>query len=341
MDGEVTLLNTVSLDEFTDLVTREFSMVQEMVETGIAQALFIRDDIASHTGDKRSYKEIDTQTFGKLKREGENAAKAKVGVGYEKQLTVRRFAMEIDITHEMRKYNKYPEVTGELTSLTQFCPQRMELDLTHRFTFCTSTSYTDMDGETVDVSVGDGLSLANAAHTLKYSSTTFRNRVSGDPTISQGALEAAETLGVTDIKNNFGDRRIKRFNTIVTSDDPNTCNTVKQILQSTADIDGGHDGVKNVYMAKYRHVELPYLATTSTGANDTTKSKWWFLVAAGQGIMGWQAYFAVAEMPNLKSPAPGNNGEDMHNDNWTYGTRCAYGIAAPSAKGFIASCPTS
>lgn len=335
------LLNTVTLPEFTDLIEKTFAMSDQMVETGRAQSLFIFDDITANTGDTRRYDEVDSETYASLKREGEAAVKANVNIGYTVTGTVRRFAKEIEITHEMRRYNKYPEVQGRIKSLMNFCPQRMELDLTHRFTFATSTSYTDMDGETVTTTTGDGLSLANASHTLTASSTTYRNRVSGDPLFSQGGLESAEELSVTNIFSNFGERRVKMFNTIFSGDDPSTVRDIRQVLESTADIDAAHSGVKNVFVGKYRHVILPYLATTATGAHDSTKKRWWGLIAAGQGTSGWQAYFGVAEMPNLKSPAAGNNGEDAHTDNWFYGVRCAYMIVTLSAAGLIMSCPTS
>lgn len=334
-------LNTVTLPEFTDLIEKQFAMSQQMVDTGRARSLFITDDITANTGDTRRYDEVDTETYASLKREGEAAVKSNINVGYRKTLTVRRFAKEIEITWEMRKYNKYPEVQGKLQSLVQFCPQRMELDLTHRLTFATSTSYTDMDGETVTTTTGDGLALSQAAHTLSASSTTYRNRVSGDPVFSQGALESAEELAVTNIFSNYGERRVKNFNTIVSGDDPSTLRDIRQVLESTSDIDAGHSGVLNVYRSKYRHVVLPYLATTAAGAHDSTKKKWWFLIAAGQGVNGWQAYLGVAEMPNLKSPGSGNNGEDEHTDNWFFGVRCAYGIETLSPVGLIGVHPAT
>jgi hypothetical protein len=339
MSQSIGQLNTITQPEFTDLVRKAWVMNNNKVELGNAARLFIYDEIPLGTGDTRKYVEVDSETFARLKREGENAQKANTNVGYEKILTVRRFAREIEITWEMRSQNRYPQVQNELNSLVDFCPQRMELDLTHRFTFSTSTSYTDMDGETVDVSTGDGLSLSNATHTLSASSTTYRNRVNGNPVFSQGALEQAEELMNTNIFNNFGQRRVKMFNMIVTGDDPTTCRAVRQVLNSTADVDAAHEGVLNYYRNKYEHVVLPNLATTATQAHDSTKKKWWFLLAAGQGMKGWQAYFGVNEAPNLKTPAPGNNGEDVHNDNWVYGTRCAYGIAVVSGVGFIASHP--
>lgn len=328
-------LNTVTISQFTDLVSRDWSVHNKFIETGLAAQLFITEDMPMNSGDTRRYTEIDPETFAALKEEGTDASKAEVYKGYEKDMTARRFAREIDITWEMRRYNKKPEVMAKMTSLSHFCPQRMEIDLTHRLTFCTATSYTDMDGSTVATTVGDGLALVSASHTLNGSATTFSNVVTGNPIFSKGGLEVAELQGNTQVFSQYGERRVMNFNTIVTSDDPTVVNNVKQFLQSTTDVDQNNPSVINVYKGKYRHLALPYLASDASGAYDSTKKDYWGLVAAGQGQNGWQAYLGIWERPMLKTPAPGNNGEDFSNDNWSYGTRCAYGIATVSPRGLL------
>lgn len=340
MGNQTSLINSITLPEFTDLTQKEFAFVNQTVKSD-ARQLFISDTLGAHTGDSMRYDEVDVETFASNKPEGSDAVKAQMGVGYNKTMTLKRIAKEIDITWEMRTRNKKPQIMGQVIALTGFCSNRIELDLTHRLTFCSSTSYADMDGETVSLTVGDGYQVAYATHTLPFSGSTYRNRVANDPPVSQGALEVAEALTVTNVLNNFGDRRVMNFNTIVTGDDPTTVRTVKQILNSTADIDGSHAGVLNTYKGAYNHVILPYLATTATSAHDSTKKRWWFLIAAGQGVNGWQAYFATEEAPNLKTPTAGNNGEDIHNDNWTYGVRASYGIVVASGRGLVASLPTS
>jgi hypothetical protein len=92
-----------------------------------------------------------------------------------------------------------------------------------------------------------------------------------------------------------------------------------------------NSGVVNTYKNVMRHVKLPRLATTATGAYDSTKAKYWGLVAAGQ----WNGYYAEWEAANAKMPSSGNNGEDVHNDDWTYGTRGTYGIAVVSGRGVV------
>ena len=335
-----TLLNTVTFSELTDLIRKQFVQVQKMVVPQ-AQQLFIKDPIAKGQGNTKRYDEIDTQTYARTKREGEAAKKASVGIGYNVTMTKKRIALEIDITQEMRDENRHPEVGSLITQLTHFCPQRVELDLTHRLSFASSTSYVDMDGDTVSTVVGDSLALASAVHTTKFSATTYSNRVSGDPVFSRGALEGAETLATTNILSNFGERRVMSFNAIITGDDPNTVNSVKQFLESTADVDAAHAGVMNVYKGKYRHIVLPQLATTATGAHDSTKRRWWFLGAIGQGVAGWQAYYGVWEESHLKPVTENGANHDYSRDIWTYGTRAGYGSVVVSGRGLIASLPTS
>lgn len=332
--------NTITFAEATDLVRRMWVKENEHPVRNAAQ-LFITENIGSGNGGTKRFNEVDSDTFSDEKAEGANSKKAKSGIGYHKDLIVSTYSKEIDITIEMRTLAKDAEIVAAITNLVGFCERRIDLDLTHRFTFANATSYVNMNGTTVDTTVGDNLALLSAVHTLAFSSTTYTNIVPGNPIFSQGAFEAAKLLTTTEIMNNFGDKRTKNFNTIVTGEDPATVRTVKQLLQSTADVDAAQSGVTNVYQGAMRHVVLPYLATTATGANDATKRRWWFLVASGQGVMGFQAYLGIWMAPTYRTPSAGNNGEDINNYNWTYSTLDMHGIAIVSPKGCIGSCPTN
>ena len=335
------LLNTITFAGLTDLIRKEWVTNQQMVMPKALQ-VFITDPIGKGQGNTKRYDEIDTQTFAKIKRQAEAVSKASVGIGYNVTMTKKRVGLEIDITQEMRDENRYPEVGSLITSLVHFCPQRIELDATHRLTFGTAVSYVDMDGDTVSTVGGDGLAIFSALHTLKFSALTWSNVVSGNPLFSQGGLEAAELLTNTDILSNFGERRVMDFNTIITGDDPTTVNSVKQFLNSTTDITQNNASVINVYHNKYRHLILPYLATTATSAIDTTKRRYWFLAALQQGASGLQAYYGNWESPHMVvMPTAGNNMEDSHRDVWSYGTRAGYGFVIVSGRGIIGSFPTS
>lgn len=334
-----TFLSTVTFPELTDLVNRNFVSVGGLI-VPVAKQLFLTESVGMGEGELKLLQEYDTTTYARAKPQGVDAKKASFGIGYYITIRAKRIGIESEITFEMRRYNKKQEVMAALTSLPYFCPQRVELDLTHRLTFASATSMVDMDGNTVDLTVGDGLALASAVHTLKFSSLTYSNRISGDPLFSKGALEAAELLTTTDILSNFGEKRVMDFNTIVTGNNPTIVNAVKQFLKSTSDNTQNNAGVLNVNQDKYRHLILTQLATSATGAVDSTKKNYWFLVAAGAGLRGWQAYYVEWEAANL-IPSTAGNGQDVHKDVWYYNVRQSYNIGIVSGRGIVCSLPTS
>lgn len=336
--GPVSLASEISLSDLTDLIRRNWTVMKDMLPRR-AKSLFNSQFVGAGQGSSKRIEEFDGQTFASYKAEGTNSQKAFVGAGYSTDMVARTFSKEIEITVEMRNDNRYAQIGQLITDLSSFCENRQDLDLTHRLTFATSSTYVDMDGETITITMGDGNPLAYATHSLAFSATTYSTRVSGDPAFSQGSYEAALLLGTTQTYNNFGEQRMLDWNTIVTGTDPGTVRTVQQMLNSMADIDAVQAGIVNVYKNNKRHIELPYYASTASGAYDSTKRRWWSLIAVGMN--GWQSYVGDWISPTLKTPAPGNNGEDVHNYNWTYSAYCRYGITVVSAKGFIASCPTS
>ena len=336
--ASTTLANTITLSELTDLTRREWTVMKDKLPRA-AKMLYNEEFIGPGQGVSRSINEFDGETFADLKLEGGNSQKAQIGVGYNITMTARTFSKEVDVTLEMRNDNRYAQIGQMLKDLSGFCENRQDLDLTHRLTFASSTSYTDKNGVSVTISMGDALALLSTVHTLSFTSTTYSNRVTGDPAFSQGSFESAMLLANSQTLNNFGDQRNMDFNTIVTWRDPGTMRTVRQMLNSEADIDAGQAGIVNVYKGGMTHIVLPYLASTASGAYDSTKRRWWFVIA--RGMSGWQAYVGDWIKPELRTPAPGNNGEDIHSLNWTFAAYCRYGIAVVSGKGCVGSLPTS
>ena len=326
-----TLLSTITFPEMTDLVMRSFVERQQMIERK-ALEIFIKEPVAKGQGNTKKFTEVDTSTYAKLKVEGGDAKKASFGVGYSKTMTKKRIAFEIDITQEMRDENRYSQVGTLMLNLGDFAPNRIDLDGTHRLSFATSTSYTDMDGEVVDLTGGDGLAVLSASHTLTFSSTTWSNRVSGDPVFSKQALMAAEKLFATNIFSNFGEKRTVKPNVIISGDDPEVVDAISTFLRSNSDGTQANSGVINSYQNKYRHIILPNLATTALGAPDSTKRRIWFVAAVGMGYNGVQMIYGEWEAPHAK-PVD----EDGHKDIWTYGTRAGYGFVTVSARGLVGS----
>jgi len=318
-------LNTVTLSDFVKNAQIIFLRAMDTVQMNArGSGMFMVESVPQNTGNTRDYTEIDLENYAKAKREGAQSERARVQQGYTKIARLKRIALDIGITYEMRTQNKYQEVVSRLTNLGMLAAHRIELDLSHRITFGQAVSYTDMDGDTVDISTGDGLSLFNAAHTVRGSALTYRNQLAGNPAFSRTALEGMETLIVEDTINQFGEKMAIPFDVIFTTDDPNTVNTVRTELNSTATtVVDQNSGVVNVNQTKYRHVMLPLVATDAFGNVDSTKAKYWGLAST----MATNAHLGMHEEPRLKTPpTEGNNAEEFSTDDWNFGTRAGYFI---------------
>lgn len=328
-------LNTISLPDFTRLAEIFWAKMRDSVPAiARTSGLFDVSAIPLGTGETRDFNEVDKELYAREKGQGEQASRMRVQQGYSKTMRVRRKSLDVGITVEWRKYGKYPQVKAALTSLGTLVPNRQELDLQHRVTFMTATSYTDMDGISVDITLGDTLALLSTAHTVRGASTTYRNRLANNPQFSRGALEGMELLVAENSINQFGQKIAQPMDIIWTTDDPNTCNAVRELLTSTSAPDALNSGVTAVYKGKYRHIVLPLVATDKDGLVDTTKRKYWGLASS----VNTQAHLGIWEEAYLKSPAAeGKNAEDFSTENWEYGTAGAYGICIVAGYWFFGS----
>jgi hypothetical protein len=295
-----------------------------------SSGIFRIDNISDNTGNTKEYSEIDLEEYADIKGEGDESARAKVQQGYSKIGTLYRISKDIGITYEMRHYNKYIDVISRLENLGKLATKRMELDLSHRITFATATSYTSKEGVTIDTTVGDTLCLASTAHTVRGSSTTFRNRLANNPLFSKGSLEGMEQMIIENSINQFGEKVTIPYDIIWSTEDANTCNTISEFLKSTASPDALNAGVINVNQGKYRHVKLPLVATTATGANDATKAKYWGLASSQNS----QAFLGINEEPHMK---PTNGNVEFSTEDFNMGVSAGYFIVIPGARFFAFS----
>ena len=285
--------------------------------------------IPQNSGNTREFSDIDLEQYARVKNEREQSQYAKVQQGYSKTGTLYRISFAEEITYEMRTQGKYPEITAKLTNLLPTAMNRMELDLQHRIGFGGSTTYTDMDGRTIDIAVGDTLALYSTVHTVRGSATTFRNRLANSPQLSRGALEAMEKMRVENHINQFGQKVPVMDDLLWTTDDPNTVNTARELLKATASVDSGiNAGVPNVYQGKYRHVMLPRVATDKDGNVDSTKAKYWGTASSRECSL----YLGVHEEPHVTPPSTGGNQDDALTGSWVFLTHAGYMIVVPSAN---------
>ncbi len=323
-------LNTASIGDFVRLAPIIFNkQAASLPQAARNSGMFQFDAIPMNSGNTREYTEIDLEEYADVKGESDQAGRAKVQQGYNKVLTSYRVAKDIGISYEMRTQNKYQKVIRRLTNLAGLGLNRMDLDLSHRLTFGTATSYTDRDGRTVDTAMGDTFALFYTAHTLRSSDDTYRNRLANNPQLSKGSLEAIELQIVENTLNQFGEKVIVPFDILWMTDDPNTNNMAAELLRSTASTDAGkNEGVVNQYQTKYKPVRLPRVATTNAGAVDSTKRRYWGLASS----MITDGVLAVWEETRLKSPSTTDAAEEFSTDDWNFGVRSGYGITVVTGR---------
>lgn len=288
----------------------------------VAQQLF---DVVGNDNLNTEYSQIDNYGYARRKDEDGSFAKGSPKQGYTLTLTKSRIGLSDDITWEMRKYDKYREIMKRMSSLGESTAGRLELDLTHLFTFgLQGSSYTNMDGETVNTVTADGEQIFSNSHPITGGSDVNDNSM-GTTAFSRTGIEAAERL-FKGMVNNNAVKVTPRPNTIVTSDDPQMVNAVAAFLNSVLSPDTSENEA-NPYKGKYRHIQLPLLATTNLGAPTSTGRYYWMLM----DLMHKDAILEFSEFPTFTMANPGNNGEDFDTENWGAKSSASYtyGILDP------------
>lgn len=323
----------ITTSQFNDLVKNATVKWREGYErvSPAARALY---DVVSTAVQTSEHSQIDSFGFARRKREGERSHVTDPVQGYSLKLTQARISDMSLVTWEMRKFDKYREIDKVMRRLGESTAQRMELDLTHQLTFgLTASSYTNVDGETVSTTSSDGVQLFSASHTMKGASGNVSNLITSK--FSKAGLQQAEQL-FTLMRNNKGVKVTVKPDTIITGDDPATINAVQEFLRSSGMPDTANNG-NNVYMGKYKHIVLPYLATDADGNPDSTKAGYWFLA----DLSHKDAILEIAENPTFIAPKIGGNGENFETDDWAFKSSATYDYGFTDFKFIVGSTATA
>lgn len=329
------VLQTTSYSDAVDLLNREFLRKLQSIEGTMKNSGFVKvTDVPMNSGNTRRHKEApQANEYASVKSEGGNVTMTNVQQGYYKDTTAVTFDKSVSITIEMRTYDKTDEYRNAVDFITGVYANREDLNLSMFFSFGTATTYTNMDGQTVDISVGDGLALWSTAHTLTGSATTYRNKLANSPQFSEGALENMEDLVRTETYNNLGEQMTVEYDILFTTDKPQLVNAVRRELQATAQISAPNAGVPNVYRGKYNHVILKRIDMTAAGAKDSTKANRWGLASSKASTFYHDVYMA----PQMRTPAIGNNGENPDTLDWQFTSIGAHNSCIVTGRGFLIS----
>lgn len=322
-----------------DLIKKSF-VKETFRPAGDVRRIFHKETGDWSSQDKR-VQEVDRERFAEQKVEGQSSVQRGISQGYYKDIRRKTVSVTRLVSGEAYKALTAHKLAQYATQTGADVIDKIELDMRNFLGYGDSTSYTDNGGFTVDTTVGDGFAVFYTAHTLKQSSTTYSNILSGAPSFSESSLESAEDYFSYNVLDNYGQRITMKPNTIITSEKATMKNRVARTLGSMSpeNIEGSsnsNSGVQNTYKNKYKHLVVEF-DVTALNVTDSTKSFYWYLAAlGGMPETSFQAYYVSWLSPQV-APA------EINQDKWTlsYTARACYGIGAVSGKGILVSKATS
>ena len=244
-------------------------------------------NIYSVTKKTSEHSDISEAPTARRRNEGDDAYKGTLKQGYTKNFTQTEIALQADVTKQLRMFDNYKEIMKRMYRIGKGGVRRFEMDIASLFSYAWSSSYTNIDGETITVSTPDGVSLINPTHTCNGSSNTFSNEISTTHTpIATDVFEALEEKF-----NGFLDQADGRNvpvipDTVITGRHAPTVHMVKRILHSDK-LQGTTDNDKNTLKTNsagtdYRHIVVPMLDfNCQTEQRDSDKHRYCFLASLG------------------------------------------------------------
>ncbi len=132
--------------------------------------------VAQWTG--QAYAKSNIATFGWMQKVAEwsDAPQSSTSQGYKKVTTQNRYMDSAIITKDMRIFSdRHPEIAVVTTNLVAGAHDRIDQSYADMVNNATSTSYTNVFGETEDNTTADWVALASNSHKVASQSTTYGN----------------------------------------------------------------------------------------------------------------------------------------------------------------------
>lgn len=321
-----------------DLIKKSFlTTVYDKNIAGSVRQLFIKDTQDWSQSLKR-VQEVDRERFAEQKVEGMPSAQRGIGQGYFKDISRKTISITRIVSGEAYQALEAHKLSEYAINTAQDVVDKIELDMRNFIGYATAgTSYTDNGGFTIDLTMGDGRSLFDTAHTLKFSSTTYSNILTGAPTLSNTALEVAEDYFSYNVYDNYGQRMSMRPNTIITTRKAIMVNRVARILHSDSpeSISGTtnpNSAVKNTYNNKYTHLIVEF-DVDAFNITNTALSYYWMLACLGGAPESSLQLYYISWMSPMVAPP------EIKQSEWfmSYTARSAYGLGGVSGRGIALS----
>jgi hypothetical protein len=329
-------LNTAGVPRLFGLQMENFedrkAELYGMDSMGELESLFRKDPFVKGQGSYKTRSEVDFDRFTHIQHEGAKSRTVKFGLGRVKNWTYRNFGSNYKATRQAIQDGRFSEIIDQVFNLSKLPLESKMKDMTHVLTFGFDSSYTDSDGEPVDMRGIDGLPLFHAAHTLPNSTATYNNIVTGNPEISRAAIITAEELANTEIKDGFGRPQSCVLNKIIIPNYAPNKHLLRELLGSNTRSDQPNPNVINT-LSQYTVVALSGLNRDANWNLDSTKSKMWIIGAFGQSVSP-QIYYS--EHTPITVPAPIY---DKETQAWTYLVHASWGLGIVSGRGMFGSKP--
>lgn len=332
--SEVSALTQYGAKELYNIVEKSFQYFRDKVsaESGRIMEVFVQERKTSKKLFRKTQQ--DYSSYARFKAELGLTARGKYGIGFHKDIFMKTIALEQVMSDEAYQYEDPQDGWNALSlivkALADTTMARMHLDLTQMaFTFASSSSWIDMDGQIVDNTTGDGRPLADSAHLLAHYPGTYTN-IGPDVPFSKSALKIDERIARNNTLDNFGMPAPTKLTHIWYTGDSENKEEILQFIKSRTDNTQMNSEVVNTYMGVYRPLELSLVDTDIHGHRDSSKSNYWGLIGLNGNLVDGNRFSGIVgvwEYPHLKPfPNGSNNAVDFSRDALKWASRARYGI---------------
>lgn len=331
--GSATAMNdTLSWSDLTKLSP---TVWREGAKVGIEELRPVADLYDSDDLDQfnRDYGNIADSGFGHSLSENSDYITRVNNQGDTLSVSVVKRGDAQTITEDLVDGLKYREIRAKLTGLGMSLFRTAARDGTHvGYTFGFSSSYTDMDGNTITNAVAKGSEALWAnTHTMADAST-FDN-LQADTPIGEANLRSLQDLTTAFVDENGQKVSWKTgVKFLVHGDDTGMSHAAMRLTEQDWNYSSTNRDM-NVFRGAYKDMTLFYLDTLADGSIDSTKGKYYFIV--NQNLLMESAIMAWHTRPTPRGPF-----EDSYNGGMLYRSKARYDI------GFIyaqvgAGCPAT